>query len=86
MAVNQVTPNQMRAQVSAVYLFVINVLGLGVGPALIPFINDRVFHDPKMIRYSLSAVVIGGCSIAAVLLFLVRSTYREKHADAARWQ
>lgn len=86
MAINQVTPNQMRAQVSAIYLFVINVLGLGVGPVLIPFINDKLFHDPKMIRYSLSAVVIGGCTLAALLLWLVRPIYREKHAAAAAWQ
>ena len=31
MAVNQVTPNQYRATVSAVYLFVVNALGLGIG-------------------------------------------------------
>jgi MFS family permease len=86
MAINQVTPNQMRAQVSAIYLFVINVLGLGIGPALIPYINDKFFHDPLKMRYSLSAVVIGGCLLAAVLLWLVRPIYRKKHADAAAWQ
>jgi MFS family permease len=86
MAINQVTPNQMRAQVSAIYLFVINVIGLGVGPVLIPFINDRVFHDPQMIRYSLSAVVVGGCLLASILLWFVRPIYREKHAAAAAWQ
>ena len=37
MAINQVTPNQYRAQVSAVYLFVVNALGLGVGPTLVPY-------------------------------------------------
>jgi MFS family permease len=86
MAINQVTPNQMRAQVSAIYLFVINVLGLGVGPALIPFINDRFFHDPAKIRYALSAVVVGGCLLAALLLWLVRPIYRQKHLAAAAWQ
>jgi MFS family permease len=86
MAINQVTPNQLRAQVSAIYLFVINVLGLGIGPALIPFINDRLFHDPTKIRYSLAAVVVFGCSLAALLLWLVRPIYREKHAAAADWR
>ncbi len=85
MAVTQVTPNQLRAQVSAIYLFVINVLGLGVGPALIPFINDKLFHDPAKIRYSLSAVVVCGCLLAALLLWLVRPIYREKHAAATDW-
>ncbi len=56
-AVNQVTPNQYRAQVSAVYLFVVNALGLGVGPTLVPLLNDHLFHDPLKIRYSLIIVV-----------------------------
>jgi MFS family permease len=86
MAINQVTPNQLRAQVSALYLFVINLIGLGIGPALIPFINDHLFHDPKMIRYSLSVVVVVGGLLAAVLLWFVRPIYREKHAAAAEWQ
>ena len=86
MAINQVTPNQLRAQVSALYLFVINLIGLGIGPALIPLINDNLFHDPKMIRYSLSVVVVVGCLLSAVLLWFVRPIYREKHAAAAEWQ
>src|ERR1700761_8592888 len=53
MAVNQVTPNQFRAQVSSVYLFVVNALGLGVGPALVPFLNEHLFHDPAKLRFSL---------------------------------
>jgi hypothetical protein len=32
MAVNQVTPNQMRAQVLLVYLFTVNLIGIGLGP------------------------------------------------------
>lgn len=86
MAVNQVTPNQMRAQVSAVYLFVINLLGMGLGPTLIPFINDRLFHDPKMIRYSLSGVVLVGGAVASLLLWRVRAAYRENYERAAGWQ
>jgi MFS family permease len=86
MAISQVTPNQLRAQVSAIYLFVINVLGLGVGPWLIPLINDHVFHDPAKMRYSLSIVVIGGCLLATLLLWRVRPIYRATHAAAAEWQ
>ena len=53
MAVNQVTPNQMRAQVSAVYLFTVNFLGLGFGPALVPMISDYILRDPMQIRWGL---------------------------------
>ena len=53
MAVNQVTPNQMRAQVSAVYLFTVNFIGLGFGPALVPMISDYILRDPMQIRWGL---------------------------------
>jgi MFS family permease len=86
MAVNQVTPNQYRAQVSAVYLFVVNALGLGVGPTLVPFLNDRVFHDPAKIRYSLVIVVFSAATTAIILLLKVRPIYRQKQIEAAQWQ
>ncbi|HXI48721.1 MAG TPA: MFS transporter, partial [Steroidobacteraceae bacterium] len=86
MAINQVTPNQYRAQVSAVYLFVVNALGLGVGPALVPFVNDHVFHDPVKIRYSLLAVVSFAALAAISLLLIVRPIYRQKQIEAAQWQ
>jgi MFS family permease len=86
MAINQVTPNQFRAQVSAVYLFVVNALGLGVGPTLVPFINEHVFHDPAKIRYSLVLVVFCSAATAIVLLLKVRPIYRQKQIEAAQWQ
>jgi MFS family permease len=86
MAVNQVTPNQYRASVSAVYLFVVNALGLGIGPTLVPLLNDHVFHDPSKIRYSLIIVVFLAAVGAAILLALVRPVYRQKLAESAHWQ
>ncbi len=86
MAVNQVTPNQYRAQVSAVYLFVVNALGLGIGPTLVPLLNDHVFHDPAKIRYSLIIVVFCAALAAIILLLKVRPIYRQKLAEAAQWQ
>jgi spore maturation protein SpmA len=86
MAVNQVTPNQYRAQVSAVYLFVVNALGLGVGPTLVPLVNEYLFHDPAKIRYSLILVVFCSAVTAMILLMKVRPIYREKQLEAAQWQ
>jgi MFS family permease len=86
MAVNQVTPNQFRAQVSAVYLFIVNALGLGIGPTLVPLVNEHLFHDPSKIRYSLVLVVFLAASTAFILLLVVRPIYRQKQIEAAGWQ
>jgi MFS family permease len=86
MAINQVTPNQYRAQVSAVYLFVVNALGLGIGPTLVPLLNDNLFHDPLKIRFSLIIVVFCAALSAITLLWIVRPIYRQKLSEAAKWQ
>jgi MFS family permease len=86
MAVNQVTPNQMRAQVSAVYLFTVNFIGLGAGPALVPMISDYILRDPMQIRWGLLIVVVTAGSIAAILLWLARPVYRQQVAQSASWQ
>jgi MFS family permease len=86
MAVNQVTPNQMRAQVSAVYLFTVNLIGLSLGPALVPMISDYVLRDPMQIRWGLLIVVVTAGTIAAILLWLVRPVYRQQVAQTAHWQ
>ena len=86
MAVNQVTPNQMRAQISSMYLFTINLIGMGVGPALVPFISDYILRDPMQIRWALLIVVAGASSIAATLLWFARPLFREKIAATANWQ
>jgi MFS family permease len=85
-AVNQVTPNQYRAQVSAVYLFVVNALGLGVGPTLVPLLNDHLFHDPVKIRFSLIIVVFCAALAAIALLWIVRPIYGQKLTESAHWQ
>jgi MFS family permease len=86
LAINQVTPNQFRAQVSSVYLFVVNALGLGVGPTLVGWITDHVLHDPAKLRYALVSVVFGSAFIAIILLAAVRPIYRQKQLEAAQWR
>jgi MFS family permease len=86
MAVNQVTPNQMRAQISAMYLFTVNLFGLGVGPFLVPFISDFILRDPMQIRWALLIVVAGAGTLAAVLLWFARPAYQKQLAATAAWQ
>jgi MFS family permease len=86
MVVNQVTPNQMRALVSALYLFVVNMVGMMGGPLIVPLITKLVFNDESQIRYGLAITVAVGASLAAVLLYIERSLYKKKMREAAAWQ
>lgn len=60
-AIQVVTPNEMRGQITALALFIINVLGYGVGPSLIAALTDYVFGSEAMLRYAMStaAIILG---------------------------
>jgi len=70
-ALQIVTPNQMRAQVSAVLLFMTNVFGLVVGPMIIGFLSDQVFaaEGKLSLAYALSST--GGLFTVAAAAFLI---------------
>jgi MFS family permease len=71
-ALQTVTPNRMRGQMTALFLFVFNVVGFGFGPTVIALITDYVFRDEARIGYSLVAatVVLGPLSAWALALGL----------------
>lgn len=66
-AMQILAPNQVRAQVSAVFLLISNLLGLGLGTTLVALLTDRVFMSPTAVGNSM-AVVIAGASLLALLL------------------
>lgn len=75
-ALQNITPNRMRAQVSALMLFSTNLFGLAVGPSAVAAITDFVFADDSALAYSLSVLPILVCPLAAALLFWGLGHYR----------
>lgn len=66
-ALQMVTPNRMRGMATAVYVFIISVIGLGIAPTLIAFVTDYVLRDERRVGESLG-LVCGAAAIAAVVL------------------
>jgi hypothetical protein len=54
-AVQTVTPNRLRGQMTFLFLFIMNVVGMGLGPMVVGTLNQYVFGE-ALIRHSLSAV------------------------------
>src|SRR3546814_4496337 len=52
-ALQFITPNEYRARVTALYFFVVNLIGLGFGPMLIALLTDHLFGDDGALRYSI---------------------------------
>ena len=51
---------RMRALASAILLFIINIIGMGLGPQTVGILNDTVFaaYEHEAVRYSMAAVLI----------------------------
>jgi MFS family permease len=63
------TPSTMRAQVSALFLFVNNLVGIGCGPVAVALLTDRVYGDPAAVGTSLA--IVGGVAAALAALVIV---------------
>lgn len=76
-AILNITPGEIRGQVTALYYMFISITGLLLGPTTIGLLSDFVFGEAQ-IRYAAALVpVIFGLP----LLFFVRSTQRRYQAE-----
>lgn len=68
-ALQEITPNRMRALVSAGYMLLVNLIGAAGGPLAIALVTDYWFADPAELPLAISVV----CAIASplALLFLI---------------
>lgn len=67
-ALQGITPNRMRAQVSALMLFMTNLFGLALGPSAVAAITDFVFGDDLALARSLTLLPLVVCPLAALCL------------------
>jgi MFS family permease len=76
-AIQEIMPNQVRALASAIFLFILNMIGLGLGPLIVAFFTDSVFHDEKAIRLSLVALFLIGGSLAFLFYSIGYKAYKK---------
>lgn len=76
-ALQEITPNQMRGQVTAIYLFVTNFFGIGLGPTLVALATDHFFKDDMALGRSISLTAIFAGPLAILLLVLALKPYRQ---------
>jgi predicted MFS family arabinose efflux permease len=82
-AVQHLVPVRMRATASGSFLFINNLIGLGVGPLLMGALSDRLRADYGVESLRYAAVACLGFYLLAALLALlaVRSLRRDWQAD-----
>jgi MFS family permease len=78
-ALQLIFPNQVRAQVSALYLFILNLGGLSLGPLLPGVFTDYLFHDPKMIGAALALTMAVSAILMILVILATRRPYRKHY-------
>jgi MFS family permease len=76
-----ITPPAMRAVVTSVFMFVVN-LGMLLGPPIAGFFNERLFPQPDGVRYSLSTLTLI-CGISGLVLLALCRKYYARSLQAA---
>lgn len=81
-ALQLIFPNQLRGQVSALFLFILSLGGLSLGPLLPGLLDDYFFHSEKMIGTSLAATIAAASVLMWVTFRATYGPYREHYRAA----
>ncbi len=80
-----ITPNEMRGQITAIYLFVTNILGMAVGTSVLAAFTDFLFQDDALLHYSIATACGLFYPIAAVSFWFALAPYRRAVKDIGNW-
>ena len=77
-AIQDVTPNRLRGQVTALTLLAVNLIGLGLGSSMIAAITDFGFGDEGALRYAIA--ITGAIMLPIMVLMLATGMGRYRAA------
>jgi len=75
------SPNEVRGQATAIYLFIVNLIGLGLGPTLFGFFTTTVFADEMKIDLAYICVAAIALPIALGCLLAARPAFARQFAE-----
>jgi MFS family permease len=78
-AMQIITPNEIRAQVNAVYMFTLSVIGTGLGPTAMALLTDNLFHAESGLRYSMVTAAAIATPLVLLGMWLAMKPYGELH-------
>jgi len=80
-ALQEITPNRMRALVSAGYMLLVNLIGAAGGPLAIALITDYWFADPARLPQSIALVCAVASPVSLAFLLLGLKGYAKALGD-----
>lgn len=85
-AIQEMMPNSMRGQASAIYLFVVNLVGMGMGPTAVALVTDYGFQNDNAVGYSLLIVGSSTGIVAALLLLAGLKPFARSMRHLQAWE
>src|SRR5215475_13015295 len=84
-ALQVITPNQMRGQITALFLFIFNVIGFALGPLLVALFTDYVFKAESQIGRSIALTALALGPLGTFVIWLGLKPYGRSVAEAEAW-
>lgn len=85
-AFQPVTPNQMRGQATAFYIFLTSFIGMAFGTSTLAAFTDFLFQDDGKVHYSLATMQAIFKPAGALLFWYCLSAYRKAMEEAGKWE
>lgn len=77
-ALQIITPNAMRGQMTAIYLFIVLAASRGIGPTWLAFLTQHVFGDEALLRYAIAVSAAILFPATAICYWLGLKPYRKR--------
>lgn len=84
-ALQVIVPNEMRSQIRALYQFVFNIIGYGLGPVIVALFTDFLFGGDQYIRYSIALAAAILSPLAILVTWFGLRPYGLAVAQARAW-
>jgi MFS family permease len=84
-ALQVITPNQMRGQITYLFMFIFNVIGVGLGPLMVAFFTDYVFKDESQLGLSLVAMGLLLGPLGTIVVWLGLKPYGRSVKESREW-
>lgn len=82
---SQITPNELRGQIIAIYMVINGLLSLTVGAVSVGLLTDHVFTAPTGVSPAMAVVYFLGGAGALVLLLVGRKAFKAAALQAKAW-
>lgn len=84
-AFQPITPNQMRGQTTAIYIFVTNIIGMAVGTSVLAAFTDFLYQDDNALHYSIATANALFYPAAIVMFIYCLKGYRRSVDEIGQW-